>query len=290
MYGPNLLPGSDLYSPWAGESGVADPEALAPHYDAVFLNAPKQAEETRGLLALALQRSRGLVMAVAANDAGGKRLARLFAAHGLTAHTLAKHRCTIAWTQEARRAAPETLAAELSLLAPRMVEMGGRNWWTVPGIFGWDKLDAGSVLLLDSLPRDIAGNVADFGCGFGYLSAELERRYPTISMIDAFDADARAVAALCRNTGERVNGHWQDIKTLAARPVYDTVVMNPPFHQGKAQDIGLGECFIRKAWECLRAGGRLFLVANRHLPYEHAGVALRVLREEQGFKIMMGVK
>jgi 16S rRNA (guanine1207-N2)-methyltransferase len=44
--------------------------------------------------------------------------------------------------------------------------------------------------------------------------------------------------------------------------------MNPPFHEGRAADPALGQAFIEAAAKALRSGGRLFLVANRGLPYE----------------------
>ena len=48
----------------------------------------------------------------------------------------------------------------------------------------------------------------------------------------------------------------------------DFVVMNPPFHDGGAEDRLLGQTFIRQAAIMLRRGGLLWVVANRHLPYE----------------------
>jgi 16S rRNA (guanine1207-N2)-methyltransferase len=44
--------------------------------------------------------------------------------------------------------------------------------------------------------------------------------------------------------------------------------MNPPFHTGRSPDPGLGRAFIRAAAKLLSPKGQLFLVANRHLPYE----------------------
>ena len=51
------------------------------------------------------------------------------------------------------------------------------------------------------------------------------------------------------------------------------VVMNPPFHEGRSADPRLGAGFIRSAAGLLTGAGRLWMVANRHLPYE------QVLRE-----------
>ena len=46
--------------------------------------------------------------------------------------------------------------------------------------------------------------------------------------------------------------------------------MNPPFHEGRAADPHLGARFIRAAAGLLTGAGRLWMVANRHLPYEAA--------------------
>ena len=45
--------------------------------------------------------------------------------------------------------------------------------------------------------------------------------------------------------------------------------MNPPFHQGRAADPSLGRKFIQAASRLLTPQGKLWMVANRHLPYEN---------------------
>ena len=48
------------------------------------------------------------------------------------------------------------------------------------------------------------------------------------------------------------------------------------------------------AAQALRPGGRLYVVANRHLPYEHtlndSFGAVRVVAERDGFKLVEAVK
>jgi 16S rRNA (guanine1207-N2)-methyltransferase len=51
---------------------------------------------------------------------------------------------------------------------------------------------------------------------------------------------------------------------------YDAVFMNPPFHASRAASPEIGTGMIRAAARALKPGGRLFMVANRHLPYEAA--------------------
>ena len=45
----------------------------------------------------------------------------------------------------------------------------------------------------------------------------------------------------------------------------DFVVMNPPFHDGGAEDKALGVAFIEAAARMLARRGACWLVANRHL-------------------------
>ena len=44
--------------------------------------------------------------------------------------------------------------------------------------------------------------------------------------------------------------------------------MNPPFHRSRAAEPEIGAGMIRAAAKALKPGGRLFMVANRQLPYE----------------------
>ena len=83
--------------------------------------------------------------------------------------------------------------------------------------------------------------------------------------------------------------HWHDA-TCGLPQRYDTIVSNPPFHQGRADLPELGRAFITSAADALVPDGRLLLVANRHLPYEaHLGQRfgiVRTLATQDGFKVI----
>ena len=66
----------------------------------------------------------------------------------------------------------------------------------------------------------------------------------------------------------RARFHWSDVRAAPDLSGLDFVVMNPPFHDGGAEDKALGQAFIRRGRDMLRKGGAMWLVANRHLPYE----------------------
>jgi 16S rRNA (guanine1207-N2)-methyltransferase len=68
------------------------------------------------------------------------------------------------------------------------------------------------------------------------------------------------------------------------------VVMNPPFHTGRDADPALGVGFIGAAARMLSPAGVLWLVANRHLPYDRSLTTLfREVQEIGGdaaFRVM----
>ncbi|HYF37472.1 MAG TPA: methyltransferase, partial [Prosthecobacter sp.] len=84
----------------------------------------------------------------------------------------------------------------------------------------------------------------------------------------------------------------QDVTAGLGDARYDAIVMNPPFHDGREAQHGLGLKFITAAAVGLRSDGNLWLVANKHLPYENLMKELfedsRTLGEGRGFKVLQG--
>lgn len=142
-------------------------------------------------------------------------------------------------------------------------------WETRPGVFSADGIDPGSALLADALPDKLSGKLADLGAGWGYLSGRALR--PEITEIHLVEAHHTALDCARRNiTDPRARFHWADVTTWQTETKFDAVIMNPPFHTGRSGDPGLGQAFIATAARILRPGGGLWMVANRHLPYEQA--------------------
>lgn len=160
---------------------------------------------------------------------------------------------------------------------------------TAPGVFSADGIDPASRALVSALP-DLSGRVADLGAGWGYLSANLSGM-PGIRSIDLVEADHAALNCAKRNVpDQRARFHWADATEWTVETKIDTVVMNPPFHNGRVADPSLGRAFIRAAARVLAPSGQVWMVANRHLPYEAAlAEAFAVVDEVAGdtrFKIL----
>ena len=142
------------------------------------------------------------------------------------------------------------------------------GFWTAPGVFSADGIDPASALLADALPAKLGSYVADLGAGWGFLSALILTR-DSVREVHLIEANHIALECARRNvTDPRARFHWQDATTWQAPLRFDSVVMNPPFHTGRAPDPSLGQAFVASAARILAPQGQLWMVANRHLPYE----------------------
>ncbi len=284
----------------AGLKVVADAAAGGARYPLMLLLPPRQREEARALLARAVQLAApgGIVVAAMTNNEGARSgEADLKQLTGL-AGTLTKFHCRTFWTRPLADGVDGGLLAQWSALdAPRRIEAG--RFLSRPGVFAWNRIDPASALLVEHLPADLAGHGADLGAGYGYLSSELLARCPKITALDLYEAEARALDLARINLSESTSPAvreflWHDV-TRGLPQRYDFIVSNPPFHtQSRADRPDIGQRFISVAAEALKPGGRLLLVANRHLPYEqtlNAGFGeVRVAGERDGFKVIAAVK
>lgn len=257
-------------------------------FSGMVVAAPPGTLERRRILALALLRlAPGAALTVLApKDKGGLRLAGELAAFGCSVGETARRHFRVCETVR-----PERLAGIEAALAeggPRLDPALGL--WTQPGVFSWDRIDAGSALLMEHLPP-LAGRGADLGCGIGVL-ALAALRSPKVTALALLDIDRRAVEAARRNVEDpRASIVWADVRgsgpDLAG---LDFVVTNPPFHHEGTEDRTLGQGFLRRAHALLRPGGVLWLTANRHLPYENGLKALfkvaTTRAERGGYKII----
>ncbi len=279
---------------------LRDEDALPEHaFPLVLVLPPRQREEARALLAKACAACApgGIVMAAVANDEGAKsREADLKQLAGaLAVHS--KHHCRVFRTRPDASFDAALVEEWKRLDATRTIESDGIRFLTRPGVFAWDRVDAASKLLAAHLPADVHGRVADFGAGWGYLSLQALARCPCIASLDLYEADARALALADENLSDThlpVHCHWQDVAAGVAER-FDAIVCNPPFHAlGRGERPEIGRAFIASAAAALEPGGALWLVANRHLPYEAAladGFAsVRIVAQQGGFKIVHAVK
>ncbi len=271
-------------------------------FDYIFLCVPKNRIETQYLMAQACKRlnNGGVLICAGANDAGGNRLGKLMQELGfIEAREESKYKARAVWGIKPKEFCRNIIDEWLENGAPQDILEG--KFVSQPGVYGWNKIDRGSDILVQFLPDGLKGRIADFGCGYGFLSDHLLVHNPDISALYCIDADARAVE-ICQKNMARYSDHQAEIhymwEDLMQKPEglkgLDYIVMNPPFHEGKRANFEIGQSFIKTAAAALRLRGKLFMVANRKLPYEsvlkESFSKVEMLHEAQGFKVFASVK
>ncbi|MGB1851760.1 MAG: class I SAM-dependent methyltransferase, partial [Paracoccaceae bacterium] len=223
----------------------------------------------------------GVVLVDGSKSQGIESLIKALKGHETLLGSVSKAHGKLVWFR------PETGLPQWQADAFEPIEEG---FVTCPGVFSADAIDRASRFLAETLPNDISGHVADFGAGWGYLSRHLLQS-PALKTLYCVEADRAALDCLNKNCPDpRVQAEWQDVAQWRAPRKLDAVIMNPPFHIGRAAEPRLGQDFIRAAAANLTPRGRLFLVANRSLPYETTLSTCfkqwQTLAQANGFKVL----
>ncbi len=174
--------------------------------------------------------------------------------------------------------------------SPQTVEGG---FITQPGMFSADGPDRGSALLAAALPAKLPARVVDLGAGWGYLSRAILAR-ENVASLDLVEADHAALDCARQNiTDPRAAFHWADATSFRPSAPVGAVVCNPPFHTTRDADPALGIAFLVAAHRMLSGSGALYLVANRHLPYDRVLATLfrevEVIGGDGAFKLTRAV-
>lgn len=279
-----LRPLHDALAPLAATARIDGPAAF------VLVETTRSRSETLGAIARGLAMlPPGATLAVDGSRHDGiDGIARYLTAALPLAGAFPKAHGRLIWVRRPEVLPPEIAAWE-DAARPRRNRDG---FVTEPGLFSADGVDPGSAALAAVLPGRLSGRVADLGAGWGWLAAAALAGNPGITAIDLHEADGRALDAARTNVADpRARFHWSDVTRLGRGdgPV-DAVITNPPFHQGRAAEPALGQAFIAAAARLLKPSGRLFLVANRRLPYEAALAAaftdVERVSDDGSFKVL----
>ena len=131
------------------------------------------------------------------------------------------------------------------------------------GVFGYDRIDAGTKLLLLRAPAPApTGNLLDIGSGTGAIALTMARRCPAAT-VWAVDVNERA-RDLCRSNAGRnglTNVNVCSPDDVPADVTFDTIWSNPAIRIGKP---ALHAMLLR--WlSRLSPAGEVVLVVHKHL-------------------------
>ena len=132
---------------------------------------------------------------------------------------------------------------------------------TDAGVFSRGEVDAGTDLLLKSLPEEISGDILDLGCGWGVFGTCVARRWPE-SRVTMADVNLRALE-LSRENAKRNRAEVRCLESDGMEALkgeqFDMVITNPPIRAGKQVIYRM----FADAAQSLKAGGALYLVIRK---------------------------
>ncbi|MFE4112939.1 23S rRNA (guanine(1835)-N(2))-methyltransferase RlmG [Kosakonia sp. YIM B13611] len=162
---------------------------------------------------------------------------------------------------------------ESSMLASWKLD--GTNW-TIhnhANVFSRSGLDIGARFFLQHLPENVEGEMVDLGCGNGVIGLKLLAQNPNSRVLFA-DESAMAVASARLNVEANLPEAVERSEYMINNSLsgvepdrFDAIVCNPPFHQQSAITDHIAWQMFNDARFCLKYGGELRIVGNRHLDY-----------------------
>jgi len=140
---------------------------------------------------------------------------------------------------------------------------------SLPGVFGYKKIDAGSKLLASTFSKYITGKVLDIGSGTGFLSVSLLYCSPN-SIITLVDNNIAALK--CSQSTLDINNFQgkvvcSDLYSQISQK-FDLIISNPPFHYDLKINFNIIEKIISNSRKYLTQNGELRFVVNNFLNFD----------------------
>lgn len=130
---------------------------------------------------------------------------------------------------------------------------------TDAGVFSRERIDFGSLLLIETMQIQPTDTVLDLGCGYGPIGSVAAKLAPegSIYMVDVNERAATLARRNLRanritNADVRVGDALEAVRGLT----FDTILTNPPIRAGKAVIYRM----VDEAYAALKPGGSLWVV------------------------------
>ncbi len=237
----------------------------------VLIKIPKQLalleQQLRALRTVVTPQTR-IIAGAKARDIHNSTLALFEKILGPTTTSLAWKKARLIHTQVTLPALPD---------APATL-----NWtldgtpWTIhnhANVFSRTGLDIGARFFLQYLPENVDGEMVDLGCGNGVIGLTLLAQNPQ-AKVTFVDESFMALASSRLNVEHNLpdalpRSEFVVNNALAGMEPdrFHAVLCNPPFHQQHAITDHIAWQMFNDARRCLKFGGELRVVGNRHLDY-----------------------
>jgi 16S rRNA G1207 methylase RsmC len=144
-----------------------------------------------------------------------------------------------------------------------------RDYKQYLGVFSAKHIDYATQFFLNHIHiEDTDQRILDLASGNGIIGNEIYLRHPHLEVHLMDDSYLAVESAKMNIQGSQIHHHLNhDLRGFEGE-FFDSIVSNPPFHFEHEINIQIPLYLFKECYRCLKVGGDLQLVANRHLNYK----------------------
>jgi 16S rRNA G1207 methylase RsmC len=164
-----------------------------------------------------------------------------------------------------------------------------------PGVFSGEHIDYATQFFLEHL--EILENdqtILDLASGNGVIAGEILSQLPKAEIHLLDDAYLAIASGKLNIEGANIHHHYNNELTIFKDDFFDLIVSNPPFHFEFEINIQITLDLLRQCRRCLKKGGVLQIVGNKHLNYKshlsHLFSNVEILEENKKYIIYRCIK
>lgn len=189
-----------------------------------------------------------------------------------------------------RKTKNSNISSEFDLTYKQEISINNSlNYISKPGVFGYDKIDYGSLLLIQNIPDLKNKTVLDLGCGYGFLTiqASVNKNAKYVLSVD----NSYTAVKMCE---KNIKNHKINASVLLSdvaseiKERFDIILCNPPFHKGKRANKGLTDKFLNAIPKVLKKTGEAYFVFSSSLAIEARfpkKIKFKKVVEKDGYKV-----
>ncbi|MDA3838295.1 MAG: methyltransferase [Candidatus Delongbacteria bacterium] len=137
------------------------------------------------------------------------------------------------------------------------------------GVFSAEHIDYATQFFLDHLEvKETDQCILDLASGNGVIGNEIFKKFPEAEIHLMDDSFLAVSSAELNIQGEHIHHHFNNDLSIFEDDTFDLIVTNPPFHFEYEINIQITLGLFRGCYKCLKVGGSLQVVANKHLYYK----------------------
>ncbi len=162
----------------------------------------------------------------------------------------------------------------------------------LPGVFSSNHIDYATQFFLEHLIVDKNDSkILDLASGNGIIAREIQQKNNSAEIHLLDDSFLAIKSSELNIKGENIKFHFNNNLDPFKDDFFDAIYTNPPFHFGHEINLQIPLQLLKSAYRCLKKGGKLQVVANRHLNYknhlDHWFESIDILAENPKFIIYL---